>query len=156
MRERMIARSRAWLLVLTLAGVACGGNVVVDPPPHGASSAGTSTSSGAGASVTTGSTGAGGATSSGGGGGGAGGGCNPVVTPPEMSVMGCFGSTFCPQASDADTATMVTLQLGFCNVATQACCGKSVVDQVLCGPVKQGGLCCYTVLFSTKECIDGG
>jgi hypothetical protein len=162
-RPRPGARGRAWLLVLTLAGVACGGNVVVDPPPHGASgsgngtgASGSTTSSGAGASITTGSTGnAGGAVSSGGGGAG-GGGCNPVVTPPEMSVMGCIQSSFCPQPSEADTTAMLTLELGYCNVTTQPCCGKTVIDHVTCGPIVQGGLCCYTVLSSTAECGDGG
>jgi hypothetical protein len=152
------------LLVSSLVGVACGGNVV----------AGTGVSSGNGAatsSTTSGNTGNTGAFPSTGGPGaetttgGPGGssstgipfdagdaGCNPIVAPEQMMQVACFHSTFCPKSDDASAREQLTAALGYCNQEKIPCCGKTVVDQVACGPDDQQGNCCYVVIYSTFQC----
>ncbi len=147
---------------ISLAGYACGGNVVVD-------TTGTSTGSGAG-----GAGGAGGATGQGGtyqtsfeaasvgaygdtttvaiassssGTGAGGGNCNPSLQPGETLTQTCVGATMCGPTPEPTLLATLAQQLGICDVQTGMCCDVPTLAQIACGPLyTPANTCCYNVV----------
>ncbi len=127
---------------LSLAGYACGGNVVVN-------GTGTGTGGAGGGNTITG--GQGGyytdaATSTGSGLGGAGGACNPTVPSGESLVESCLSASACSATYSAQLTSAITAELGLCDESTGSCCAMKVVDHVACGPHYTTTGCCYNVV----------
>ena len=149
---------------LSLAGYACGGNVVVDTATGSGGSGGqggfststtdvgglgyggypSSTVSGYSDATTAVGTGAGGGL------------CKPAVPPGETLEETCLAAAECSAVQTPQLISALSKQLGVCDLETSGCCGMPIVEQIACGPLyTPAGTCCYDVIVLGSQPCGG-